>query len=64
MDLKTKLPIKDLGIGQQFRTTPNNTPIYVVMEKRDGQVGYRHLITDFPDKVHHWTKAWREVYPC
>lgn len=60
-----KQPISALQPNQQFRIGPGKTsPVYVRMtDEKKGQIGYRHLITDFTDKPHYYAMPTLMVYP-
>lgn len=58
--MKTK--ISELKTGQQFKKLFGNT-IYVITEEKNGKIGYRHLITDYPDRSHHFADADYFVIP-
>lgn len=47
--------------GAEFRTLVDSSPVYVRMQERDGKIGYRHKITDFPNKPHYYDKPTRQV---
>lgn len=65
LDAVHKQTIGSLEPGQQFRISPRSIgAVYVRMaDEKINQIGYRHLITDFPDKPHFYALPDLMVYP-
>jgi hypothetical protein len=59
--METKKTIGLLIPDQQFKLSAKSAT-FVVVKHESGRTGYRHLITDFPHKVHHWLKSDAEVF--
>ncbi len=55
--------ISELNINDHFKTSVNSC-LYVVIDKKDGKIGYRHLITDFPNKVAYYINPETLVIPA